>query len=152
MSSKIVCECGSSYTENTKAKHLETKKHKTFFKIEIISVKCDICGGSYDEGKQAKHNETKKHKQAIGIVEEGIVINCICGEHFIEGTASAHHETTHHKNFMHKMPIEDAPEKVVEKKVAEKIKCDCGAEISKSAMTKHINSKKHSEALEKLNK
>jgi hypothetical protein len=150
MNTKITCECGSSYTENTKAKHLETKKHKTFFKIEIISIKCDICGGSYTEGKQAKHNDTKKHKQALGIEIEGIVINCICGEQFIEGTASTHHETTRHKNFMHKMPVEDVPEKIVEKKVTEKIKCECGAEISKSSMTIHLKSKKHAEALEKI--
>ncbi len=148
MSTKIVCECGSSYTENTKAKHLETKKHKTFFKIEIVSALCEICGGSYDEGKQEKHNNSAKHKKAAGI-EDGIVINCICGEKFIEGNAAAHHLTMVHKNFMHKMPIDDAPVEIVEKieKVKEKVKCDCGAEITKSSMTVHLKSKKHAEAL-----
>lgn len=33
---KCICECGGSYTNANKSKHIKSKKHKQFFSIEML--------------------------------------------------------------------------------------------------------------------
>tara|TARA_R110000772_G_scaffold163599_1_gene275040 strand:- start:262 stop:861 length:600 start_codon:yes stop_codon:yes gene_type:complete len=67
-----VCECGSSYTLNHKARHLRSGKHVTFTGIQPIpivvqkrSLKRDVytceCGSTLTRACKIRHDTTKKH-------------------------------------------------------------------------------------------
>lgn len=147
---KIVCECGSSYSENGKAKHLETKKHKLYEAknkgITLETIKCEECGSNYLSDEKEKHLESKKHKLATTNKSDQVIITCICTKSFKEGEGAAHNNSTFHKNFMNKKLSNEEPKPEVEK-IVEKIKCECGAEIAKSSMSSHKKTKKHLEAI-----
>jgi prophage antirepressor-like protein len=142
---KIVCDCGSTFTNTNFNDHIKTTKHINYLKSleskdEVLIIKLE------------KSKETKDVK-----------ILCECGIEYKKKSKNSHMTSDRHIQFLklnsqNTAMIKDlenknkkqkeSDKKINEKaksKRSEKIKCECGAEVTKSNYLKHTKTTKHTQ-------
>ncbi len=136
---KVVCECGSVIRKSEIAKHLQTKKHTSFFGLEykpvdIDQIKRDHNIKYYEKNKEKILNDRKANK-----------VICECGSVYRKNDAGDHRRTLKHQNFIleNQKNFENHIIVSPEKSITDKIKCECGSEFRKFDEQKHKNTGKH---------
>ena len=122
----IVCDCGCKITQHCLARHMQTEKHKIHLEMK-------------ERGEQPKNRYEKEREYKLRNKE-----------YITEWMKSYREENKEALREQKQQYREENREQILEQKKKyreERVRCQCGCDVGKNDLGKHLKTKKHHELL-----